>query len=74
MVEQLEFTPQGASGNPTSYQYDQYDRLATEHFTNRMHPSFNAISTYEYDAQATRQGKRPAAVAVFESQVPSKSK
>ncbi len=51
ITEQTEVMPDGTAGNKTAYQYDERGRLVSEHFTNHLHPSLDALSTYEYDPE-----------------------
>lgn len=58
MTEQAEVLPDGTPGGKTSYEYDDEGRLVAEHFTNGLHPSVNARSTYEYDQVGNWTKKR----------------
>jgi YD repeat-containing protein len=58
MSEQAEVLPDGTPGGKTSYEYDEGGRLVAEHFTNGLHPSVNATSTYEYNQAGNWTRKR----------------
>jgi YD repeat-containing protein len=51
LTDQTEVNPDGTAGNNTAYEYDENGRLKSEQFTNLVHPSLDAVATYEYDRE-----------------------